>query len=231
MRNTMGGEESCPPHPCAKSPDCEYPETCGLKNGWQCECWIRYGEGCEAWARKRRAMMTIFMTSKVDQLNQLHRELTAYRAQFPNTRVPHMQSYEGILNAYREGDLTFAEAVKEIDELKPKVLESAKVPGSMNPDGSMNFAFSREQVEAAVKKSVIFNPKYRYIDTIKSIRDISDLSLFEAKVLIDVAREIVRCRAVGKTVTGGSVEIVEQGPNSSLRLAVEVFKTVANPSK
>jgi len=215
MRNTMGGEESCPPHPCAKSPDCEYPETCGLKNGWQCESWIRYDEGCGAKARKRREMSDIM--SKVDQLNQLHRELTAYRAQFPNTRVPHMQSYEGILNAYREGDLTFAEAVKEIDELKPKVLESAKVPGSMNPDGSMNFAFSREQVKAAVKGSLTFNPEDRYIETIKSIRDISDLSLSEAKFLVDMAREIVRRRA--------------QNPDSDLRLAVEVFKTVANPSK
>jgi len=186
-----------------------------MRNGWQCESWIRYGEGCEAKARKRREMSD--MTSKVDQLNQLHRELTAYRAQFPNTRVPHMQSYEGILNAYREGDLTFAEAVKEIDELKPKVLESAKVPGSMNPDGSMSFVLSREQVKAAVKGSLTFNPEDRYIETIKSIRDISDLSLSEAKFLVDMAREIVRRRA--------------QNPDSDLRLAVEVFKTVANPSK
>ena len=215
MRNTMGGEEFCPPHPRAKSPDCEYPENCGMRNGWQCESWIRYGEGCEAKARKRREMSD--MTSKVDQLNQLHRELTAYRAQFPNTRIPHLQSYEGILNAYREGDLTFAEAVKEIDELKPKVLESAKVPGSMNPDGSMSFVLSREQVKAAVKGSLTFNPEDRYIETIKSIRDISDLSLSEAKFLVDMAREIVRRRA--------------QNPDSDLRLAVEVFKTVANPSK
>ena len=61
---------------------------------------------------------------KIARLNTLHKEIQKYKQEHPEEKVGHYpNSYGRILNAYREGDLTFDECV----ELLPKVPETGQL--------------------------------------------------------------------------------------------------------
>jgi hypothetical protein len=56
------------------------------------------------------------ITDKVDRLNELHQEIQKYKAEHPEEKLGYWQNTPGsILNAYREGDLSFDEAVEVLN--------------------------------------------------------------------------------------------------------------------
>ena len=56
---------------------------------------------------------------KVIELNNLLQEILAYKHEHPDAINRHSLSIESLLNAYREGDITFDEAVLLIKNLEP----------------------------------------------------------------------------------------------------------------
>ncbi len=63
-------------------------------------------------------MPTITVELSLDQaIRQINHTITvvrAYKVAHPETTLPHTHDPGSILNAYREGDISFAQAVKEL---------------------------------------------------------------------------------------------------------------------
>lgn len=53
----------------------------------------------------------------VARLNKLHATIQTAKAAHPELKVGFGQNFGSILNAYREGDISFAEAVKACDDI------------------------------------------------------------------------------------------------------------------
>ena len=49
---------------------------------------------------------------KIEKLNALHKKIMNYKRKHPKERLGFALSTGGILNAYREGDITFKKAIK-----------------------------------------------------------------------------------------------------------------------
>ena len=55
--------------------------------------------------------------SLVDRLNEMHHEVKMFKLEHPELRKGFRWCYAGVLNAYREGDLEFSDAVKAIEDI------------------------------------------------------------------------------------------------------------------
>jgi hypothetical protein len=69
---------------------------------------------------------------KVEQLNQLHKEIADYKKERPAERVWASLSPGSILNAYREGDLAFHEALESLEARENKAVARKVVAGIVN---------------------------------------------------------------------------------------------------
>lgn len=67
-----------------------------------------------------------WMHRKVELMNALLNEIRDYKARTPSARCGYLVCYGGILNAYREGDLGFDEAVKELEKAGSSSSEALK---------------------------------------------------------------------------------------------------------
>jgi hypothetical protein len=53
--------------------------------------------------------------AKVDQLNKLHAEIQSYKKEHPESRLGYWLGYDSLLNAYREGDISFDDCVEAMN--------------------------------------------------------------------------------------------------------------------
>lgn len=70
------------------------------------------------------AKMTTQLHPKLKQLNTLFKEIQADKAAYPETKIGYYYSVPSILNAYREGDLSYDDACALL-QVKPEVLREA----------------------------------------------------------------------------------------------------------
>lgn len=68
--------------------------------------------------------MTLHLHPKLHQLNRLFKEIQSDKQAHPETKLGYYYSVPSILNAYREGDLTFQEC-SDLLMIKPEVLKNA----------------------------------------------------------------------------------------------------------
>ncbi len=62
--------------------------------------------------------------AKVTQLNRLFREIQNYKAEHPETKAGYYaDDYGSLLNAYREGDLSFDECIVLLRKCDPQRIE------------------------------------------------------------------------------------------------------------
>ena len=66
--------------------------------------------------------MTTRLHPKLDALNRIFKEIQADKAAHPETKVGYCYSVGSILNAYREGDLSFEEACNLLT-VRPELLD------------------------------------------------------------------------------------------------------------
>jgi hypothetical protein len=68
--------------------------------------------------------MTARLHPKLNALNRIFKEIQADKAAHPETKVGYYYSVPSILNAYREGDLSFDEACNLL-MVNPKVFDNS----------------------------------------------------------------------------------------------------------
>ena len=61
---------------------------------------------------KTDAMLRVLLDSLVEQLNALHREISRIKEERPDLRTAFSMAPGPVLNAYREGDVSYSEAVE-----------------------------------------------------------------------------------------------------------------------
>jgi hypothetical protein len=69
---------------------------------------------------------SFYMSSTIDTINYLLKQLQKYKSRHPERKIGFQNSYGGVLNAYREGDITFKQAVRHLNRMGKNLEAKAK---------------------------------------------------------------------------------------------------------